>query len=306
MPGKVFISCGQRGDERVVAESVKVLLKDEFDLTSYLACQVQSLDDIMVITKELQTSDYYLMIDFKRTLTQKNKLTCSLFTHQELALAHHLGFGSDMIVLQQKGASLEGFLKYVLSNPKSFENEKDLLEVIKQLVSQKKWSPEYSRNLLARTLGYTDCSYSDHTGNSCQRVWQIKIENKRPDTAALRAVCILDAVKGADGIKYQSEDRAYLKWAGQAGYERTILPEDFGLVDVLAIRSDQKGIFLHSLRDTARDPIVVDDGTYEFFFKVYANEFSIVEFCVKIELNNGEIVPDKWKSGTRVELVSNT
>lgn len=304
MPGKVFISCGQRGGEKKTAEAVKKLLEVEFGLSTYLACQVQSLDDIMVITKELRTSDYYLIIDFKRNPGNIEDLTCSLFTHQELALAHHLGFGSDMIVLQQEGAPLEGFLKYVLSNPKSFKDEAGLLEVLRQLVSQKKWSSEYSRNLLARDLSCSDCWYSDHTGKSYQRVWQIMIENRRPDTAALGTVCILDAVKYPNGHKEQSKDRAYLKWAGQAGYERTILPKDFGLVDVLAIRPDQRGVFLLSLRDTPRAPIVENDGEYEFFYKVYAREYSVVEFSVKIELNWTEFAPDKWQPSTTAELVS--
>jgi hypothetical protein len=304
MPGKVFISCGQRGSEKKTAEAVKKLFEEEFGLSTYLAFQVQSLDDIMVITKELRTSDYYLMIDFKRNPNSIEDLTCSLFTHQELALAHHLGFGSDMIVLQQEGAPLEGFLKYVLSNPKLFKDETGLIEAIRQLVLQKEWSSEYSRNLLARDLSYTDCWYSDHTGKNYQRVWQIMIENRRPDSAALGTVCILDAVKYPNGLKEQSKDRAYLKWAGQAGYERTILPKDFGIVDVLAIRPDQRGVFLHSLRDTPRAPIVGDDGEYEFFYKVYAREYSVVEFSVKIELNWAEFAPDKWQPSTTAELVS--
>ena len=304
MPGKVFISCGQRGSEKKTAEAVKDLLETKFGLSTYLAFQVQSLDDIMVITKELRTSDYYLMIDFKRAPNNIGDLTCSLFTHQELALAHHLGFGSDMIVLQQDGAVLEGFLKYVLSNPKSFKDNTDLIESINQLVLQKKWSSEYSRNLVVKDLSCTDCWYSDHTGQSYQRVWQIMIENRRPDTAALGTVCILDAVKDSSGRKEQSKDRAYLKWAGQAGYERTILPKDFGLVDILAIRPDQRGVFLHSLRDTPRDPIVQDDGEYEFFFKVYAREYSVVEFSVQIKLNWAEFAPDKWRPRTTVKLLS--
>lgn len=304
MPGKVFISCGQRGSEKTTAKAVKKLLEEkEFSLSAYLAFQVQSLDDIMVITKELRTSDYYLMIDFKRTPNSNEDLTCSLFTHQELALAHHLGFGSDMIVLQQEGAPLEGFLKYVLSNPKLFKDDAGLLESLKQLVLQKQWSSEYSRNLLARDLSYTDCWYSDHTGKSYQRVWQIRIENRRPDTAALGTVCILDAVEYPNGRKEQSGDRAYLKWAGQAGYERTILPKDFGLVDVLSIRPDQRGIFLHSLRDTPRAPIVKDDGEYEFFFKVFAREYSVVDFSVKIELNWAEVSTNKWEPNTKAKLV---
>ena len=96
LTGKVFISCGQaEPNERAAAASVRDLLKKEFNLDSYLAIYVQNLDDIMIITNELRSSDYFLFVDFNR---------CSLFTHQELALAHHLRFGGNIIALRQKGA----------------------------------------------------------------------------------------------------------------------------------------------------------------------------------------------------------
>lgn len=123
MVGKVFISCGQRADEKEKAEKVKGLLKEKFFLDSYLAFKVQGLDDIMIITEELKTSDYYLFIDFKRN--EQKDFACSLFTHQELALAHHVGF-RDIIAIQEQGMPLEGFLKYVLSNPEHFTTEEEL------------------------------------------------------------------------------------------------------------------------------------------------------------------------------------
>jgi hypothetical protein len=117
MAGRVFISCGQRPPaEREVAERIRALLEDEFHLSAYLAFRIQSLDDVMTITRELKSSDYFLFIDFLRRPERSEDLPVSLFTHQELALAHHLGF-KDIIALQQEGAPLEGFLRYVLSNP---------------------------------------------------------------------------------------------------------------------------------------------------------------------------------------------
>lgn len=131
MAGKVFISCGQRGDERRIAKGIADLLEDDFELTHFLAFRIQSLNDIMTITKELCSSDYYLFIDFRRDPGKPEDLPCSLFTHQELALAHHLGF-TEMIALQQEGAPLEGFLRYVLSIPVPFINEDDFASLVTQ------------------------------------------------------------------------------------------------------------------------------------------------------------------------------
>lgn len=109
MAGKVFISCGQRPpDETTIAHRIRDILKDKFDLDSYLAFKVQSFDDVMQITKELSVCDYYLFIDFRREkLGWRGKCRGSLFTHQELAIARHLGF-SEIIALQQDGVFWRG------------------------------------------------------------------------------------------------------------------------------------------------------------------------------------------------------
>jgi len=297
MAGRVFISCGQRPpDEKRIAEEIAKILKDEFDLTPYLAFKIQSLNDIMTITKELRKSDYYLFVDFFRksknplfNLLKRTKnpqdLPCSLFTHQELALAHHLGF-ENIIALQQRGTPLEGFLRYVLSNPEPFDDEKDLLHKVRRLVKDRSWTKDYSRNLVIEEIGFTDVPwhYADHTGQSYDLVWQLNVENRRPDVAAVGTVCILNYIMSC-GNRIDSPDRAYLKWARQAGYDRTIIPKDFGVVDLFALRDNQPGIFLHSLRDAVpREPVLLNDGDYELFFMLFSQGFPLLEFSVDLKL----------------------
>lgn len=304
MPGKVLMSCGQRPpDERRIAYTIKDVLEKEFSLKPYLAFKIQSLDDIMTITNELRSSDYFLFIDFLRDPNRPQDLPVSLFTHQELALAHHLGF-RDMIALQQGGAPLEGFLRYVLSNPEIFQNEEDLLEKIRSLVKERGWTPDYSRNLVVSEVGFTGpLQYSDHTGAFLETVWQVRVENRRPDSAAVASVCILDYVLASDGTRIDSPDRSYLKWAAQVGYERTILPQDFGVIDAFSIHADRPGIFLHSLRDTPREPIVVDDGDYEFFYKLFSQGFPLVEFSIRLNLRWTPPSPAEWSNESAATLV---
>jgi len=271
MAGKVFISCGQRPpDEQKVATKIAEILSDEFDLSTYLAFKIQSLDDIMTITQELRSSDYYLFIDFVRKPDNPQDLEISLFTHQELALAHHLGF-QNIIAFQEKGAPLEGFIRYVLSNPDYFDGKDDLYKKIRSHVKAKEWSPDYSRNLTIEQLGFTELmQYRDHTGVFTEKTWQVRVFNKRPEDAARNTVCILDDIKTIDDQKIDPFDRSYLKWAGQAGYERTILPEDFGDIDLFSLHTDSPGIFLYSLRDTSRTPIIQNNGTYDLNFKLFS------------------------------------
>lgn len=303
MPGKVFISCGQRPPtERKIALSVKDLLEKEFGFKTYLAFKVQSLDDIMTITNELRSSDYYLFIDFVRCPQAAEDLSVSLFTHQELALAHHLGFG-DIIALQQRGTPLEGFLRYVLSNPEIFQDEQDLLNKLRKLVPDKGWSKEFSRNLTVEEVGFTPpIQYRDHTGTYVEYVWQVRVHNRRPDSAAVGTVCILDYIRSPDGKRINSPDRSYLKWAGQAGYERTILPEDFGDVDLFSLHADRPGLFLHSLRDTPREPILMDNGECELFYKLFSQGFPLVEFSVKLDLKWIQPTLSQWDNRSRAIL----
>jgi hypothetical protein len=195
MGGKVFISCGINSpEERKMARRVRDLLNnDPFNLTPYVAITVQSLDDIMTITNELRSSDYYLFIDFNRAGN------VSMFTHQELALAHHLGFASNIIALRETGAPdpAPGFLNYVLSNPEWFSTRDELIEKVRMLVSDKGWAPNYSRNLVVDpTLTRSGLSqYGDHTGQVAHESWRAKIHNRRPEAAAVGAVCILDSIR---------------------------------------------------------------------------------------------------------------
>jgi hypothetical protein len=304
MAGKVFISCGQRPPEETeAADRVSHLLRTEFQLEPYTAFRVQSLGDIMAITKELRAADYYLLIDFARRQDGPNDLPCSLFTHQELALAHQLGFREQVIALRQEGAPLEGFLRYVQCNPEPFQSTDDLLEKVRRLVRSKGWNPSYSRNLVIGPVTQTDLLvYGDHAGSSMQVAWQTRIENRRPDVAAVGAVCILDSMHYAGGQEVPCNDRAYLKWAGQAGYERTILPQDFGLIDLFAVRPDVPGLFLHSLRDTPRSPVLTENGDYQLAFKVFARDFPILNFTVNVQLRWQQAAPSTWANQTSATL----
>jgi hypothetical protein len=303
MVGRVFISCGQRGSEQSVSQKVAKLLHDRFGLDSYLAFKIQGLNDIMKITEELKASDYYLFINFHR----KNDadLPFSLFTHQELALAHHVGF-RDMIALQEKGAPIEGFLKYVQSNPEFFENEEDLLKKIELLVRERKWNPGFSRNLILTGLSKlnTPIIYEDQTGQHFEFIWHARIENRRPDIAAVNAVCILDSIEFSDGEKLQSPDRSYLKWARHAGYNRTILPEDFAFLDLFSVHADQPGVFLHSALDSRhRPPIVTADGCYKLYYKLFSEGFPLLSFCVRIDYHHTIPITSTWENSTDSQII---
>ena len=291
------VAVRQKQLEKKAADRVGELLKKEFNLKPYIAIQTQSLDDIMVITKELRSSDYFLFIDFK---------LLSVFTHQEFALAHHLGFGADIIALRQNGAGdMKGFLKYVLSNPTKFDTVDQLLEKIRGLVKAKGWNPAYSRNLVvAPTLSRSGGNfYSDHTGQAFHETWKAKITNNRLDAAAFGAICILDSIQCPSGDRLPSTDRGYLKWVGHQGYERTILPKSSEDVDLFAVRPDHQDLFLLSTLDARpRRPIVTENGDYELSYRIFARDFPPLEFTVSVNLRWEQTEPVVWTNQSDAKI----
>ena len=75
------------------------------------------------------------------------------------------------------------------------------------------------------------------------KVWNAKIENRRPDVAAVRTVCVLDRIE-SQGQLISSPDRGYLKWSGQHAYENNILPEDFAEITLCCTHQNEAGLFL--------------------------------------------------------------
>jgi hypothetical protein len=303
MPGKVFLSCGQRPPrEKKVAQQIKKLLEDKFDLDCYVAINIQGLNDIMKITDELKSSDYYLFVDFFR---KGEYFLCYLFTHQEFVLAHHLGF-KDMIAFKENGVPSEGFIKYVQANPEPFKTDEELLKKIEIFVRERKWNKDYSRNLIVDHIERVGpIQYGDQTGSYLEHVWHAYILNRRPDVAAVDSVCILDSIEFPDKIKKDCDDRSYLKWAKQMSYRKTILPQDYGVIDIFAIHANERGVFLHSEWDMRpRQPIIKDDGKYKLHYKVFSEGFPLLPFCVEVNYRFSKPIQLRWDNSTKVKLIA--
>jgi len=298
MAGKVFISCGQKlPNEIAVAHQIRDLLKVKFGLDSYLAKKIQSFDDIMQITRELSICDYYLFIDFGRErLWWNTKRRGSLFTHQELAIARHLGF-SEIIALKQKSVMLEGFAMYILSNPEVFISNEELLSKIEKLVHERGWNKNYSRNLVIKDIVKNQpIPYRDRQMSSprTEVIWHGHVLNQRNDKAAANTLVILKNITDASG-QIRSPDTTFLKWAyHDTTYSKTIFPEQDAYFDLLAIDTGNPlCVYLHSLLDmvmvtptfAGRPPIIAGPvGRYKLTYQIFAENFPLLEFCIVLDL----------------------
>jgi hypothetical protein len=104
---KVFVSCGQRKDfgEAELAEKVgKVLEGLGFDV--YLGIKDNTLDSVREnLFPQLEDSEYFLFIDFRREPLGNGEYRGSLFSHQELALATYLEFKERAIGFHESGGT---------------------------------------------------------------------------------------------------------------------------------------------------------------------------------------------------------
>jgi len=254
----VFLSCGQRKGEREIAGQIQQMVQNEFKMGCYNAESIQGFDDVMSITKNLSKADYYLFIDFKRERAPDD-LEISVFTHQEFALARAWGI-TEMIAFQEKGLKSHGMLSYLLVHPIEFTRAR-LVELVREEIRRKGWNNNYSRNLVVFKIEASASdrliSFSDHTGQSLERVWFLWVRNHREDRPAYDTVAILHSITNeATGEKTRCLDSSYLKWAGQMGFHKTIFPQDWAAFSAFAIRVGQPGVFLHSAADVQRQPII--------------------------------------------------
>jgi hypothetical protein len=299
----VFLSCGQREGERELARQIQEMIETEFGMDCYNADSVQGFDDVMSITDHLSKADYYLFIDFKRDLKAAGDLPISVFTHQEFALARAWGI-TEMIAFQEDGLDPSGMLRYLLVHPTKFTRDR-LVDLVREEIQRRGWTSSYSRNLVVFQLNPESdlIHFADHTGSSLDRVWFLWVRNDRKDRAAFDTVAILRSITNeATGEVTLSHDRSYLKWAGQIGFHKTILPQDFAGFSAFALRVNQPGVYLHSAADVPRQPVVSEVGSYKLEYEIFSESFPPVKAIVALNYT-GPLGMEFRHSATSADLL---
>jgi hypothetical protein len=286
---KVFVSCGQRpGAEKEFCAKLDQWLRGE-GFNPYFAIQSTSILDLNSgIIRELQSSDYYLFINFAREKVVSGTdswLRGSVYTNQELAIAVAAGFEKCLFV-NQKGIKREGIHEYLVSNVPEFDSTLDLLPILKRAIKEDaKWSPAYSRQLEAeRCVWGPVVLYGDQTGRRCIKVLYVHVQNRRPDLAALHTVARLVRWGELGHARLESPDMNPLKASGFPGYSHTIFPEGFVSFDLCALSAEKPGVvYLNSALDvTPRAPLIERPGNYELDFEVFSQGFPKLSFTVAL------------------------
>jgi hypothetical protein len=287
MSARVFISCGQRKGEREVAGAVARWFAER-GFRPCVALEAQSIQDVNSgIIGELRRADYYVFIDFRReplSDADPQEYRGSLFSHQELAVAHAMGF-EHCLFFRESGVKLEGMCQFMASNATPFDTRSEVPGLVAAAAEQRAWTPDYSRNLVVARLHYPDQRIQ--FGELRGRALHADIENRRPDVGAAGAVARLAMMRTAgDGWRI-SPDRSHLKVTGQPGFEQTIWPKSHGAFCLLFVdmRNERCCVYLINALDIAPRPLLLDDpGDHLLRYEVFAQGFDVLCFKVQIRI----------------------
>jgi len=293
MAAKVFVSCGQATPEELAtAAEVRIWLESQgFEV--FVALETQSLSDINYGTiGHLRQADYFVFIDFPRErltwptkqLTDPPRYRGSLFTHQELAVAYVLGF-PDAVFVKHRDVELRGIAQFQMANAAIFSGYDEVLPLVQNLVIQRAWRPEFSRNLVASRVRSRDTPIPYGPQRRNEFIFFAHIRNGRSDRAALNVVARLASIHDQNGQVLPLRDRTRLKWAGDT-YQGSIFPEDEAVLDIFALdASAPLNVYLHStFGQQPERPILNTNGEYTMTYQVAADGYVMQEFRVRLTL----------------------
>jgi hypothetical protein len=289
---RVFVSCGQQDEEMGIVDKIENLLREKH-FEPYVARKQRSLKSLREnIFRELDDSEYFLFIDFKREsignlwqrLWRKCEKRGSLFTNQELAIAAFLDL--DPIAFQQRGVKkLDGMMQALQLNCEEFENEANLLDKIEAWLESGAWNPDWKRRLLMSRAPME----RGGTPDDQPYLFHIEVRNLHRRREARQCRAYLDEVVNQDTGKPVAFEMFQLKWAGTLVPDANIRPKKSWSFDAFYVEKDDpvklrwKGF---SFADTDKVcPDVVGAGKYLMRFVVTSQNFPEVrsEFILDLQ-----------------------
>lgn len=282
---RVFISCGQNNSELAIAQKVAAWFESK-GYRPFVALEAQGLQDVNSGTiAELRRSDYLVFIDFCReTLGENRGCRGSLYSHQELAIAHALGL-KEAIFFREQGVRVEGISRFMAANAIEFKEHSELIDRLARSVVDRRWSPDYSRNLIVGPLRWHG---TIRTPRLCGRFLFVDIQNRRSDIAH-GAVARLSRLRVAGRDEAPSPNMSPLKVTGQVNaFSQTIFPDSHGAFDLLCVDVELGSrVYLNTALDLPVVPPLLDEaGEHSLFYEVVAIGFEPLHF--ELRLSTGE------------------
>lgn len=259
LKAKVFISCGQHTcEERAIAREIEEALRCE-GYDPYVAVQKQTLRDLRHnIFKELEDSEYIVLVDFKREalvpedadLKQSvgqflEGCRCqwrgSLFCHQELAAASYLDLGTDqdmeILAFHEKGVKTQdGMMSALQVNSQEFTDPGCLPKLI-ACHARNKWKHHW-KNQLRLCRDPERHGLAVVNGENIE-FFHVSVRNLHKRKPAFNCYVYLEKVIDLSTNTPISVPTIEFKWAGVMRANVLILPHSCRDFDALLINHEE-------------------------------------------------------------------
>lgn len=289
---KVFISCGQqKGSERHIADGIKAKL-EKLGYEAYVAVQQQTLQGLKEnIFRKLETSEYFVFIDFKREELKKPvKCRGSLFSHQELAIASYLGL--EVIALQESGvAKGDGLMKVLQVNSKDFaESDREHVpRIVAEMVRESNWSPHWKNQLEIAAVPCRqvdiDFGASPQTWKRC-RFFQISVTNRHRFKPAVSTCVYLERLYDKSRQRVCLLETTEFKWSGFEFPYALIAPGSERYFDGFFVvhENPTQPLFLTHTTSGQYRRSIPGQGDYELTYAVVSQSFPPVRATFQLHV----------------------
>lgn len=287
---KVFISCGQTKDTDEVEIAYKIARRlEQLGYEPYVAVEQQTLRALIEnIFKQLESSEYFIFIDFKREKiihsSNEEIHRGSLFCHQELAIAAYLEI--PFIAFHEKGVKTEdGIMRFLQGNSIPFSDRHLLPSAIADKV-QNNWNPSWKNQLCF----YRDPNeFSDRPPN---RFFHICVKNLHMHKPAINCYVYLKELFDRRNNVSLPLETIELKWAGYTYPNASIDPGGVRYFDAIWVSHEKPSdIKFKTFADSKRfEPKINEIGEYELTFSVISGNYQPI--TDKFLLNVGQNLDD--------------
>jgi hypothetical protein len=297
---QIFLSSGQRPEERKIAEAIAAKLRSLFRV--FITSEVETCKELLeVIHPALLDSDYFVFVDFLREELKgpsPARSRGSLYSHQELALAFYLGI--DLAAFRETGVEFPaGMSSTILGNGKEFSAadrsklDEIVFEVVEKKVREGLWS--------TKTRNQLELQFSDGPVYECQNAtrnlnyYHISVENLHYRKRATNSSAYIErlVINGTPKTLKPVE----LKWRLIPFPNVSIWPKGSKLGNirefdafVVEFGSPNKIIF-ESLTDAPKADWTFDEqGVYEVTYVVQSDQFEDSRFTLVFNFTGGQNV----------------
>jgi len=301
---KLFLSCGQnpKYDEHRWGEDVAEALGPSgvgFDV--FFAPSVQDSKSLtQVIFRELENSDYYVLIDFKREKlvppfeVDPVQHRGSLFSHQEFALGCYLGL--ELAPFREAGVEpLTGVVGQVMGNAIEFKDRRGLVELVRSHIQEKIDRHEWSlstKNTLQLVKAPDQGIRAAWERGVDAAYYHIHVTNLHWRKPATNCYAYLDKVIN---LNTREDVRLYtceLKWEGTKQSGVRIQPRGYrGLDAFVVLLSEPRALWLMPQTDAQNYIHRFKDKTHlEITYAVCSDQFPDVKKTFEVIFDGRESV----------------